>query len=139
MVSGYVFGTFAWSLRRGPPMIERFARMLEDDLPPFTQPYCRRVTELWCVFLAANALAVAVLALAAPLAWWALYTGPIFYLLFGTLLVGELCFRKWWFRYYGDGLADRIFAKWFPPERTAAGRRSQAYVDARSRRSASPQ
>jgi uncharacterized membrane protein len=136
-VSVYLFGTFAWSLHRPPPMIERFARMIEDDLPPFTQPYCRRVTALWCGFLAANAITAGALAFAAPLAWWALYTGPIFYALLGLLLGCELCFRKWWFRYYGDGFADRIFAKWFPPEATAAGRRSLAYDSAR--RSASPQ
>ena len=29
----YLLWTFAWSLRRGPPMIERFARLVEDDLP----------------------------------------------------------------------------------------------------------
>jgi len=139
MVSAYLFGTFAWSLHRGPPIIERFARMVENDLPPFTLPYCRRATQLWCAFLAANALTVAVLAFAAPIAWWALYTGPIFYALLGVLLVGELCFRKWWFRYFGDGLADRLFASWFPPEQTEAGRRSLAYVAARAERSASPQ
>jgi len=139
LVSAYLFGTFAWSLHRGPPMIERFARMVEDDLPPFTQPYCRRVTQLWCVFLAANAAIVAGLALLAPLVWWAIYTGPIFYALLAALLVGELCVRKWWFRYYGDGLADRQFAKWFPPEQTEAGRRSLAYVAARSERPSSPQ
>jgi uncharacterized membrane protein len=139
MVSGYLFATFAYSLRDGPPMIERFARLVEDDLPPFTLPYCRRVTQGWCVFLAVNAVVVAVLALASPLIWWALYTGPIFYALLGALLLGELCFRKWWFRYYGDGLADRLFAKLFPPEQTAEGRRSLAYVAARSERSASPQ
>ncbi len=137
LVSSYLFATFAWSLRRGPPMIERFARLVEDDLPPFTRPYCRRVTLLWCAFLAANALTVSVLAVDAPIAWWALYTGPIFYVLLALLLVAELCFRKWWFRYYGEGLADRIFAKYFPPEQTEAGRRSLAYVAAR--RSASPQ
>jgi uncharacterized membrane protein len=139
MVSAYLFATFAYSLHRGPPMIERFARMVEDDLPPFTAPYCRRVTQGWCVFLGANAIVVAVLAYASPLVWWALYTGPIFYALLGATLLGELCFRKWWFRYYGDGFADRLFARWFPPEQTAAGRRSLAYVTARSERSASPQ
>jgi len=139
IVSTYLLGTFAWSLRHGPPMIERFARLVEDDLPPFTQGYCRRVTLLWCLFLAANALTVAGLAVAAPLAYWAIYTGPIFYALLALLLTAETCVRKWWFRHYGEGLADRIFAKVFPPEQTAAGRRSLAYVAARVERSASPQ
>jgi uncharacterized membrane protein len=132
-VSGYLLWTFSSSLRpgNGPPMIERFARLVEDDLPGFTLPYCRKVTGLWCGFLAANSLCVVVLALAAPVAWWALYTGLIFYLLMGTLLAGEFVFRKLWFRHYGNGTADWIFARLFPAERTANGRRSLAYVDAR--------
>ncbi len=128
LVSLYLLGTFADSLRRGPPMIERFARAIEDDLPDFTLPYCRRVTAIWCGFLAANSLVVAGLAFFAPLGWWALYTGVLFYLLLGALLAAEFCFRKWWFRYYDDGVLDRIFARWFPPERTANGQRSLAYV-----------
>jgi len=139
IASTYLLGTFAWSLRHGPPMIERFARLIEDDLPPFTQPYCRRVTLLWCLFLAANALTVTVLAVAAPLAWWAIYTGPIFYALLALLLTVEMGVRKWWFRYYGDGFADRMFEKFFPPEQTAVGRRSLAYDAARVERAASPQ
>ena len=139
LVSLYLLATFAWSLRRGPPMIERFARLAEDDLPEFTLPYCRRVTELWCAFLAANALAVLALALAAPIGWWALYTGALFYLLLALLLAGEFVFRKWWFRYYGDGPADRLFERWFPPELTANGRRSLAYVARREALASSSQ
>ena len=86
LVSLYLFATFAWSLRRGPPMIERFARMVEDDLPDFTLPYCRRVTGIWCLFLAGNAVLVLGLAVAAPVAWWALYTGALFYVLLGLLV-----------------------------------------------------
>jgi uncharacterized membrane protein len=139
LVSAYLFGTFAWSLQRGTPMIERFARMAEDDLPDFTLPYCRSTTLLWSVFLALNAATAAALALRAPLAWWVLYTGPGFYLLLGLLLGGEYCFRKWWFRYYGDGAADRVLARLFPPEHTARGRRSLAYVERRRSAAASPQ
>ena len=128
LVSLYLLATFADSLRRGPPMIERFARAIEDDLPDFTLPYCRRVTAIWCGFLAANSLVVAGLAFFAPVGWWALYTGVAFYVLLAALLAAEFCVRKWWFRYYDDGLADRVFARWFPPERTANGRRSLAYV-----------
>jgi len=139
LVSGLLFVGFAWSLHRGPPVIERFARLIEDDLPPFTLPYCRRVTQGWCAFLALNALVTGALALAAPLEWWVLYTGPIFAGLMGLGLGGEACFRKWWFRYYGDGVVDRVLERWFPPERTARGRRSLAYVEARRSAAASPQ
>jgi uncharacterized membrane protein len=130
LVSAYLLGTFAWSLHRGPPMVERFARLVEDDLPDFTLPYCRKVTALWCAFFVANGVAVTALAFAAPLEWWALYTGVIFYVLLGALLAGEVVFRKWWFRYYRGGALDRFFARLFPAEKTANGRRSLAY-DAR--------
>jgi uncharacterized membrane protein len=137
-VSAYLLWTFASSLRAGggPPMVERFARIVEDDLPDFTLPYCRKVTWLWCGFLAANSLCVVVLAIAAPVSWWALYTGLLFYLLLGTLLGVELVFRKLWFRYYGDGPGDWVFERLFPAEQTANGRRSLAYVEARERASA---
>lgn len=135
LVSLYVFGTFAWTLRQGPSMIERFARMVEDDLPPFTFRYCRRVTIVWCGFLGLNAIGVAGLALFGPVAWWAAYTGLVFYLLLGLLLGTEFCFRKLWFRYYGDGPTDRLLARFFPAEQTANGRRSLAYVELRRARS----
>lgn len=134
-VSAYLLWTFASSLRAGsgPPMVERFARIVEDDLPDFTLPYCRKTTWVWCGFLATNSLCVVVLAFAAPVAWWALYTGLLFYVLLGALLGVELVFRKLWFRYYGDGPVDWVFERLFPAERTANGRRSLAYVAARER------
>jgi uncharacterized membrane protein len=128
LVSIYLLATFAWTLHRGPPMIERFARAIEDDLPEFTLPYCRKVTWIWCAFLAGNAIALLALAVAAPIGWWAFYTGVVSYLMLAALLAGEFVFRKWWFRHYDDGPADRLLARWFPPERTANGRRSLAYA-----------
>jgi uncharacterized membrane protein len=136
-VSLYLLFTFAASLRNGPPMIERFARLVEDDLPDFTLPYCRRVTLVWCVFLGANALVIAALAFAAPVSWWAAYTGLGFYLLMGALLFGEFCVRKLWFRYYQQGPGDRLLARLFPAEHTANGRRSLAYQAQRELRTAS--
>ncbi len=131
-VSLYLLWTFARSLRHGPPMIERVARLVEDDLPAFTLPYCRKVTAVWCGFLTANSVCIGVLAFAAPLEWWTLYVGFLFYVLMGALLGAEFLVRKLWFRYYGDGLADRLLARWFPAERTANGRRSLAYVARRA-------
>jgi uncharacterized membrane protein len=133
VVSLYLLFTFGASLRIGPPMIERFARMVEDDLPDFTLPYCRRVTWIWCGFFAANALCVVTLALTAPLEWWAVYTGIVFYALLGLLLGVEFMIRKLTFRYYGDGAAELLFARLFPAEKTGKGRRSLAYQAARLR------
>jgi uncharacterized membrane protein len=128
VVNLYLLWTFSSSLRDGPPMIERFARMVEDDLPDFTLPYCRKVTICWCAFLIFNAGMLVVLAVAAPVSWWALYTGLISYVLIGVMVAGEFVLRKLWFRHYGAGVADRILARVFPPQRTHNGRRSLAYV-----------
>ncbi|HXV37203.1 MAG TPA: hypothetical protein VEC18_08640 [Myxococcota bacterium] len=136
IASLYLLWTFASSLRRGMPMIERFARIVEDDLPDFTLPYCRKVTIAWCAFLAANALCALILALAAPLSWWALYCGLIAHLFVAALLVGEFVLRKIWFRYYGDGWIDRAFRALFPPSASANGRRSLAYQARREREAA---
>jgi uncharacterized membrane protein len=131
VVSGYLLSTFALTLRSGPPMIERFARAIEGDLPPFTLDYCRRVTIAWCVFMTLNTAAIGVLILAAPIEIWALYTGGVFYVLLGLLIGLEVCYRKWLFRFYGDGLGDRLFSRLFPAEATAFGRRSLEYDRAR--------
>ena len=135
-VSLYLFGTFGWSLRVGPPIVERFARLVDPDLPDFCVPYCRKVTIVWCVFLAANAACAALLAVVGPFEWWAVYTGAVAYLLLGALFAGEFVVRKLWFRFYREGLLDQIFARLFPAERTANGRRSLAHVRRRNERAA---
>ena len=133
VVNLYLLVTFGRTLveGKGPPMIERFARLVEDDLPDFTHPYCRKVTLLWCAFFVANASGIAWLAYFAPLEWWTLYTGLLFYLLLAALQAVEFCVRKLWFRYYQDGPLDRQLARLFPAERTRNGRRSLAYQAAR--------
>jgi uncharacterized membrane protein len=138
VVSLYLLWTFAASLRAGPSMVERFARIVEEDLPDFCVPYCRKVTMVWCAFMAANALCAGLLAFLAPIEWWALYAGLVFYVLMGALLAGEFVVRKLWFRHYGDGALDRGFRWLFPPERTANGRRSLAYAQARRSRASRP-
>lgn len=133
-VNLYLLASFGSTLFFGPPMVERFARAIEGDLPAFTLPYCRKVTILWCVFFAVNAALIGILALYGSLEWWALYTGLVFYLVLAALQVLEFVVRKLWFRYYPGGFGDRLFARWFPPERTANGRRSLAYQSARGSR-----
>jgi len=128
VMSLYLLFTFGSTLFRPPSMIERFARMMEDDLPPFTHPYCRKVTIVWCAFFLANAIGVALLAVYAPLSWWAVYNGIIFYVLLGILILGESVLHKIWFRYYGTSAFDVVLSRLFPAERTARGRRSLAYL-----------
>jgi uncharacterized membrane protein len=84
---------FALSLARPPSMIERFARVLEPDLPEAGVRYTRTVTWVWCGFFTLNAGAALWTALAASLETWALYNGLISYGLMGLLLGGEFLAR----------------------------------------------
>lgn len=86
---------FGASLRRGSmPMVERFARLQEPTLSPDKQAWCRLWTVIWCVFFVANASTALVLALVAPLAWWATYNGLVAYGLIGILFAVEWTLRR---------------------------------------------
>ena len=84
---------FAASLVRGTPLIERFARLQHPDLTDLEARWCRMWTWVWLGFLALNVAAVSVLAWAAPVLWWAAYTGGIAYLLMGSLFTIEYAGR----------------------------------------------
>jgi len=85
---------FAATLLYPPSLIERLARLRERDLPPSGQSYCRKVTVVWTVWLSANTIIAAVLALAANDEAWAIWTGFIAYLVMGALFAGEMAVRR---------------------------------------------
>lgn len=114
LINVVLLAGFGGSLR-STPMVERFARLQKADLAPAQVRYCRRVTQVWCVFFACNALLSLFLACFASLATWALYTGLIAYVLIGALGASEYVVRKARFREYGDSLHDRLLARVFPP------------------------
>ena len=107
---------FAQSLAVGPSMVERFASRRAGPIPPEHVGYCRRVTQVWCAFFVANAAVIVALALWAPVACWALYTGLLAYLLVGALFVAELTYRSWRFRRYHGDVTDVLFRRLFPPK-----------------------
>jgi len=123
--------TFAATLVHGPTVAEQFARSVHEDFPDFLRPYTRGVTVVWCVFFAMNAAIYTWLAIAAPTATWALYTGFGFYVLAFALFAGEYVFHKVHFRYYEDGWTDRIWRRVLPPERSERGRRTLAWQSSR--------
>lgn len=94
IICAVLFIAFALSLRFGPPMIERFARLLEPDLPPAAIAYTRKVTWVWVTFFAVNGTCSAVLAGWGPLSWWTFYNGVVAYAAMGTLFVVEWLFRQ---------------------------------------------
>jgi uncharacterized membrane protein len=90
LAAASVFGA---TLLHPPSLIERFARLREVDLPPAAHSYCRKVTIVWTVWLSANTIIAAILALPGNDAAWALWTGLLAYLIMGALLAGEIVVR----------------------------------------------
>lgn len=119
LVNVVLLATFGASLAPGAmPMIERFARMRAPDLDAARQAHCRQFTWVWSVFFVVNGATAAGLAVAAPLAWWATYTGLVAYGLMGLLFALEYVVRKARFRELGGGLHDRLLARLLPPARS---------------------
>jgi uncharacterized membrane protein/peptidoglycan/xylan/chitin deacetylase (PgdA/CDA1 family) len=109
---------FGWSLRAGPPMVERFARLQVDDLSPAELAYCRTVTRVWCGFFLLNGATSAGLAALGPRSAWALYSGVLSYVLMGLLFAVEYVVRKARFGRFGPGLVDRSLARLVGPSST---------------------
>lgn len=94
LVNAVLLLVFGVSLWRGPPVIERLARLAEPDLPSEGVIYTRRVTEAWCLFFVLNGAAAAVTALWMSTEAWALYNGFIAYVLIGAMFAGEWLLRR---------------------------------------------
>jgi uncharacterized membrane protein len=86
--------TFGSTLRYGPPMIERFARLQEPELSDDKVRWCRSWTLVWCAFFVANGSTAGLLAMYAPLEVWTAYTGLVAYALMGLLFAVEWTMRR---------------------------------------------
>lgn len=93
-VNTVLFGLFAFSLIKGPPLVERIARLTEPDLPVEGVSYTRKVTAVWTCFFVVNGLAALYTALWSSFEVWAWYNGALAYCLMGTLFAGEWLLRK---------------------------------------------
>jgi uncharacterized membrane protein len=94
VISASMLALFGATLIKGPPMVERLARLREPDLPAHAIAYTRQVTKVWCGFFVLNGALAAGLALFASERAWALYTGGIAYGLMGALFAGEWLVRQ---------------------------------------------
>jgi uncharacterized membrane protein len=122
LINAVLLLTFAASLFGEHTLIERFARMQEKDgLSAAQIAHCRQVTWAWCGFFLLNGAACAALALLAPLAWWAAYTGGLAYALMGVMFSAEYVLRQYRFRRYGRGLHDRLLSRILPPRDEEGG------------------
>ncbi|MBV1862586.1 MAG: hypothetical protein KUG77_29460 [Nannocystaceae bacterium] len=117
LINGGLLILFSSSLAGPVSMVESFARRQDPDLSPEKVQYCRTVTMVWCGFFVLNIGVILMLAWAAPLEWWALYTGVLAYIAIGLLFTAEYIVRKARFRDYASPplLHERVFAKVFPP------------------------
>lgn len=105
---------FGWSLVRGPPLIERFARLQEPHLSEEKRRYCRTVTRGWCGFFALNGTALSALAMFAPRSWWVIHANGVSYLLMGFFFAIEFTVRRIRFGGWGHGLADLALRRILP-------------------------
>jgi len=94
LLSALLLCVFGLSLKFGPPLVERMARLREPELPEVAVRYTRTVTQVWTGFFLFNGLVAAALTLWAPLTGWTLYTGLIAYGLIGLLFAGEWLVRQ---------------------------------------------
>ncbi len=94
LISAGLLGVFAYSLTTERPIIQRFAALHDRALSPQKCAYLRRLTWVWCGFLALNFTASAITWAWMSLKAWALYNGVISYLLMAALLIGEYLYRR---------------------------------------------
>ena len=94
LVNAALLLVFGLSLRFGPPVVERFARLREPELPPAAVTYTRRVTQVWCGFFVLNGGISLATALWSSERTWALYNGLIAYILIGALFAAEWLVRR---------------------------------------------
>lgn len=85
-----VFGT---SLIFPPTIVEQLARLTDPELTPRGIAYTRKVTQIWTVFLIANALTSATVAMWGSLEQWTIWNGLLSYLLMGILFICEFIVR----------------------------------------------
>lgn len=88
------FFIFGLTLLKPPSMIERFARIMQPDLPESGVVWTRNVTKVWCGFFLINAAIAWCSVVYFPTHFWVIYNGFISYLLMGCLFGGEYLLRK---------------------------------------------
>ena len=94
VVSAAVFSMFFFSLFTAQPLVERFARLREGDLPPEGIRYTRLATLAWSVFLFCNGFIALMTALWAPDWLWGLYNGLVSYCLIALMFAAEYTVRQ---------------------------------------------
>lgn len=88
------FVIFFSTLIKPPSMIERFARIVEPDLPQEGVAWTRNVTIVWCFFFLLNAIVAIFTVFFTSTDVWVIYNGFISYVLMGIIFAAEFMLRK---------------------------------------------
>jgi uncharacterized membrane protein len=89
-----IAGVFAITLLGPTSLVERFALASGEVWSPELRAYCRKVTAIWALWLAINAVIAAGLAFSGYDRAWAIWTGALSYLVSGLLFAGEWLVRR---------------------------------------------
>jgi len=89
-----LFTVFFISLSQQQSMIERFARLQDEELHPRAVLYTRNVTKVWCGFFVINGI-IALTTCFMSIKYWTLYNGFISYIAMGLLFSIEFIVRKY--------------------------------------------
>ncbi len=108
VISKALLIAFGRTLAHPPTLVERFALLQKPELTPAEIAYCRKVTQLWCLFFIGNGAIALYLARLSSLKAWTLYNGLISYFLIGGLMSLEYGYRHWRFRPKGALLTEWI-------------------------------
>ncbi len=120
---------FRASLSTPEPLVMRAARAIQPAVPDFVAPYCRRVTALWSMVFAANAIVLAIAPWILAPAAWERVAGYGVWTWMGAITIVEFLVRKTYFRnYWYRGPFERFWSRLFPAEATPMGRRSAEYI-----------
>jgi uncharacterized membrane protein len=100
IVSLTLLALFGFSLISPPTAVFRLAALRDKSLREpgpdrdKAEPYCRKVTIVWCCFFVINgSIALCTALFASPVAW-SVYNGFVSYLLMGALFLGETIARR---------------------------------------------
>lgn len=88
----FFFLTFTLSLFSKETVIQRFAKMIDNNLDERALLYTRRVTYVWSVFTFCN-LSISIWTIFQSDRIWLLYNGCIAYILIGLLFIIEYLVR----------------------------------------------
>lgn len=94
VINVVMLAMFALSLVKGPPVIERLARIQEPNLPEEGVEYTRKVTVVWCGFFIINGLLAAYTTFYTSIEVWTLYNGLLSYLMMAMVFGVEYCVRQ---------------------------------------------